>query len=227
MTTVQVVWNPEPVNRIWLIRHGEAHVNHVPEDGLLRVVDEEGLTPLGAQQAEMLRERISRTGEIHPDVVVTSTFMRAHQTAQIVSKAWDVPMVESDDVQEWRLGGDAVGLTVERALQSWARIRMGEGHDDRLSPQTETHNEFVARVDDALQQLPARYPEQNIVVFTHGGVIARSLTTYLGLHPEASINGTHADHTSITEWRQQPDSTLAPWMLARYNDHSHLLDSPS
>ena len=215
------------MTRIWLIRHGEAHVNHIPADGLLRVVDEEGLTPTGAQQAEMLQERISRTGEIHPDVVVTSTFMRAHQTAQIVSKAWGVPMVESDDVQEWRLGSDAVGLTVDQALLSWDRIRMGEGHDERLSPLTETHNEFISRVDDTLHQLPSHYPEQNVVVFTHGGVIARSLTTYLGLRPEASINGIHAAHTSITEWRQQPESTLAPWMLVRYNDHSHLLDRSS
>jgi len=215
------------MTHIWLIRHGEAHVNHVPEDGLLRVVDEEGLTPKGAQQAEMLRERLARTHEIQPDLVVTSTFMRAHQTAQIVSKAWDVPMMESDDVQEWRLGSDAVGLTVEQALQSWDRIRGGDGHDERLSPQTETHNEFISRVDTALQLLPASYPEQNVVVFTHGGVIARSLTTYLGLRPEASINGIHAAHTSITEWRQQPESTLAPWMLVRYNDHSHLLDRPS
>jgi probable phosphoglycerate mutase len=212
------------MTRIWLIRHGEAHVNHVPEDGLLRVVDEDGLTPRGWQQAEMLRERMVRTSEIAPDVVVTSTFMRAQQTAHIVSKAWDVPVVESDDVQEWRLGSDAIGLTVDQALLSWDRIRSGEGHDERLSPGTETHNEFISRVDDALHQLPARYPEQNVVVFTHGGVIARSLTTYLGLQPEAAINGIHAAHTSITEWRQQPESTLAPWMLVRYNDHSHLLD---
>ena len=74
-----------------------------------------------------------------------------------------------------RNGGSGATLSGSRStrrLQSWDRIRSGEGHDERLSPQTETHNEFISRVDDALHQLPASYPEQNVVVFTHGGVIA-------------------------------------------------------
>ena len=213
------------MTRIWLIRHGEAHVNRISDDGLVPLVDEEGLTDDGVLQAELLRERIIRTGEIEPHVVISSTFPRARQTAQIVGGAWDVPIVDSDDVQEWRLGSDAIGLTIETALKSWDRIRSGEGHDERLSPLTETHNEFITRIDHALLHLPVAYPDRDVVVFTHGGVISRSLTTFLRLDPHAAINGIHADHTSITEWRQQPDSALAPWMLARYNDHAHLLEN--
>jgi len=186
------------------------------------LIDEEGLTELGLSQVMALKQRLANNGEIEPDVVIASSFPRALQTAKVVNELWSLPLVESDEVQEWRPGADTVGLTLDDLMASWNRVRAGDGHDHRLTPLTETHNEFINRVDAALTQIAADHKDQGVAVFTHGGVISRSLVTFLGLPPAAAINAIHADHTSITEWRRQDHNPHAAWLLVRYNDAAHL-----
>jgi broad specificity phosphatase PhoE len=74
---------------IWLIRHGEAHVNQPNPDGTFSLIDRHGLTESGIQQAQLLRDRLVRE-QVHPDAVVTSSFPRAHQTASIVCEGLGV-----------------------------------------------------------------------------------------------------------------------------------------
>jgi probable phosphoglycerate mutase len=210
------------MTRIWLVRHGEAHVNHARDDGMVHLVDEYGLTDKGIEQAKRLGDRLAIDADITPDVVVASTFPRAHQTAVIAAASFGKPIVANDSVQEWRLGSDAVDLTYDEALASWARICAGQGHDDRLSPETETHNEFVERVDTALLRIAETYHGKQVLVFTHGGVVGRSFVTFMGLPGSAALVSVRPRHTSLTEWALVEEFGAPRWMLARYNDVTHL-----
>ena len=204
------------------MRHGEAHVNSGRDDGLIHVVDEDGLTEMGIEQAARLRDRIAKQTDVRPDVVIASTFRRASQTAEIASESLRVPIVHNDAVQEWRIGPDAEGVTFDEAIAAWERVCRGEGHDERLTPLTETHNEFIARVDAELLRIASEYEGQEVLVFTHGGVITRSFQTFMGLSQATPLSGVHPRHTGLTEWTLVEQFGAPTWVLARYNDATHL-----
>jgi len=206
---------------IWLIRHGEAHVNQPNPDGTFSLIDRHGLTDSGVQQAQLLRDRLVRE-EIRPDVVVTSSFPRAQQTAAIVCEGLDVEPQIDHEIQEWRPGDEAEAIPMGEALGSWNRILAGHDHDVRIAPGAESHNEFLARVDRALTQIADEHDERTVLVFTHGGVIGRSFVTFLDLPPQRSLLGIRSRHTSITEWRRTVELGEPTWQLSRYNDVAHL-----
>jgi probable phosphoglycerate mutase len=210
------------MTRIWLIRHGAAHVNHVDPDGsAYTLIDREGLTDQGRRQAELLRDRLTAE-RVTPDAVVSSTFPRARQTAEILCQALDLHPHLADDLQEWRPGDDVEQLPVSEAFDIWSRILRGHDHDVRISPRSESHSDFVTRADEALRRVAREYDGQLVLVVTHGGVIDRSLVTYLGLPHLSSLSGLAARHTSITEWRQVDGFGEPTWRLERYNDAAHL-----
>ena len=213
------------MTRLWLIRHGEAHVNIATPDNTYALVDRAGLTERGTRQAGLLRDRLVREN-ITPDVIITSSLPRALQTASIVCEGLGVEPVIDDEVQEWRPGDDLRPLPIAEGVANWQRILAGHDHDIRLTPGSESHNEFLARANRALIRIADERAENTVLVFTHGGVIAQSFVTFLGLAPRSSLVGLRTTHSSITEWRQDTDLALGldqpTWVLRRYNDATHL-----
>jgi probable phosphoglycerate mutase len=212
------------MTKLWLIRHGEAHVNHLAADGSYQLHDEHGLTERGVEQAVALGRRLVAEG-VKPDVVICSSFERACQTANIVCEQLGIEPMISDDVQEWRPGTDLPTIAVAEAEASWRRILAGDDHDARLSPLSESHSEFCARVDKALAEIATAHDGTTVLVFTHGGVVDRSFVSFLGVPQRNALLGLRTRHTSITEWQRldSPDSADEPtWVLARYNDATHL-----
>ena len=118
-----------------LIRHGEAHVNQPNPDGTYSLIDRHGLTERGLEQAGQLRDRLVHEG-VRPDAVVTSSFKRAQQTAEIVCAALDVEPLVSHEIQEWRPGDDAEVIPVGEATGSWAP------HTRRARPRRSPHARF-------------------------------------------------------------------------------------
>jgi probable phosphoglycerate mutase len=206
---------------IWLIRHGEAHVNQPNPDGTFSLIDRHGLTESGVQQAELLRDRLVRE-EVRPDAVVTSSFPRAQQTASIVCEGLGVEPQIDHEIQEWRPGDEAEVIPMGEALGSWNRILAGHDHDVRVTPGAESHNEFLSRVDRALTQIAVDHADHTVLVFTHGGVIGRSFVTFLDLPPQRALLGIRGRHTSITEWHRTVELGQPTWQLSRYNDVAHL-----
>lgn len=210
---------------LWLIRHGEAHVNHANPDGTFSLIDRRGLTDRGVEQATLLRDRLVRD-DVRPDVVITSSFPRAQQTASIVCEGLGLTPLVNHELQEWRPGDDAEVIPMGEALGSWNRILAGHDHDVRITPGSESHNEFLARADRALTQITDDHDERTVLAFTHGGIIGRSFVTFLGLPPRSSLVGIRSRHTSITVWRRTSELDAPEWHLDRYNDVAHLGEAP-
>jgi len=212
------------MTKLWLIRHGEAHVNHLAEDGSYQLHDEQGLTERGVEQALALGQRLVAEG-VKSDAVICSSYERACQTATIVCEQLGVEAVLSDDVQEWRPGTDLPTIAVAEAEASWRRILAGDDHDARLSPLSESHYEFCIRVDKALAEIADAHDGSTVLVFTHGGVIDRSFVSFLGVPARNALLGLRTKHTSITEWQRfdsAHEDEEPTWVLARYNDATHL-----
>mgnify|MGYP003334228632 FL=1 len=83
------------MTRLILVRHGESNVTVQRIIGGPRTCT--GLSDLGRQQAERLRDRWASTGEVEADVLIASQYPRAYETAQIVAPALgDLPIVRDD-----------------------------------------------------------------------------------------------------------------------------------
>ena len=207
--------------RLTLVRHGEAQAY------LDSVVAGEkgcrGLSDLGRRQAEALRARLDRTGELADTTALYASILpRAIETAAIIAPALGGhTAVEDCDLCELH-PGEADGLT-------WDQFRDSYGWEEPWNPQRvmspggESWVTFVERVRTALMALVERHADDEVVVGCHGGVIIASMYTGFELDPATSEGGrfrTGPENTSITEWR----ITDGTWNLIRYNDHAHLAD---
>jgi 2,3-bisphosphoglycerate-dependent phosphoglycerate mutase len=205
------------VTRLHLIRHGES-VAQV--EGYVSGHDTcRGLSPLGRRQAEALRNRLSRSGEIRADVILTSHLRRAIETAEIIAPALGgVDLVQDCDLCELH-PGEAEGLSFEEAQERWPGDPWGPGMS--IAPGGERWDEFETRVAGAIGRYAEAHAGQTIVAVVHGGVIANSFTALVG----SPVLLGDVRNTSLTEWsfRGTPWTVAEPsWHLERHNDAAHL-----
>lgn len=85
------------MTHLYLIRHAD-NIDAM-QDGRMQ---DQGLSPEGIAQAEKLRDRLARTSEIKPDVLISSNERRAMETAQIIAPVLGVPVTPDSEFQEWR-----------------------------------------------------------------------------------------------------------------------------
>ncbi len=159
-------------SRIVLVRHGETEAN------LRRCFadsDDIPLTDAGRRQAHELGLRLSR--EFHPEVLVSSTFLRAGQTSEIIGRVLGLSSEAVSGIHE-RDFGCLKGHPYERlGLRDplWAPAG-GESLDD-----------VRRRAVGALETLRNRYPGQEIVVVSHGAVMQAVYAHITGDWSEASV----------------------------------------
>ena len=208
--------------RLDLVRHGEAQ-SFV--DGIIGGhTGCTGLSALGRRQADALRDRLARTGELSDTAAVyTSTLPRAIETAQRI-----LPAI--GDHHTPTPSCDLCELHVDEQLDGRP---FAEFEDSYEWPPTsnpyrpwatgaEPWAEFVLRVGRELDRLRREHEGETLVVVCHGGVIAAALAVFAEL-PLRQPFRLHIDNTSLTEWQLQPDLRgVDRWTLRRFNDAGHV-----
>ena len=207
--------------RLILIRHGESKTTVAGIIGGHRSCG--GLSPLGRQQAERLRDRWVAHRDFTPDVLLSSQFSRARETAEIIAPALDSLSIGEDaGWGEHDPGPECDGLSyddfVTRHGGGW-----WEGDPFGTSfPGGETIASFQFRVGQALRRTIDEHAGKTIVVACHGGVVDAVMRFTLKMPPTGSFQ-IHTLNTSITELE-----LIEPhmWRLLRYNDTAHLAGLP-
>ena len=207
------------MTHLYLIRHGEA----TSQTG--DVLRDDGLTPLGIQQAERLRDRLIASNEIKADVLIVSTLPRARQTGEIIAPALQLPIIFDDDVQELRLG-EAEGLTYEGFREKFGNPDFEREPFRPIAPGGESWGQFMLRVSSALHRITHEHDGKTIVVVCHGGVIDNSFFYFFNvgtmMFPPVHF---FTKNTSITYWRKDTfENDTKRWRLVRYNDNFHVRD---
>ena len=204
---------------LYLIRHGEA------SGAIFDIIGDTDLSPLGIVQAERLRDRLVATGEIAADVLISSTFKRARQTAEIIAPALELPIIFDDEVQELR-DGMGEGMHVDEYRAKFGEVNLRETPFRQVAPGGENWGQFVLRVATALDRIVREYEGKTIVIVCHGGVVGVSFLYFLDIvslyYPQGGFD---TDNTSITHWAKRSFSGRSTrWRLKRYNDDIHLRD---
>lgn len=206
-----------------LIRHGESNVTVNRVIGGFRTCS--GLSALGLQQAQRLRDRWASTGELVPDVLIASNFQRAIETAEVVAAAFDGLKVEVDPgFGEHDPGPDIDGMTFRAYVDRFGvpDLQADDPHLD-VFPGGETTAAFHLRVGATIARVVAAHRGRTIVVACHGGVVNAAFRQLLRM-PSTGAFELVSSNTSITEFRTR---AAGGWQLVRANDIAHLEGLPT
>ena len=157
--------------KIYLMRHGEPTYRDTANMQLPGMGAELGpLTPDGRAQAEVAASdpRIR-----HIDLIVSSPYPRALQTAAIVSRKLDKPLEVAVGLFEWLPATDFRAMRHADIMQSWMEYMTNAGvhkPDDKY-PDWETHAQMRARALEALAPFLTRQDVDTLLVVCHGGIM--------------------------------------------------------
>jgi probable phosphoglycerate mutase len=164
--------------RIVLVRHGETEANvrgHFAES------DEIPLTEAGRLQAQSLAVRLARN--FNPAALISSTFLRARQTSDILATALGLEPEVLEGIHE-RNFGILRGHPYSRAAEFMSADDLHGLKSDPDKIRTwrpeggESLEDVRLRAVAALEHLRVRYAGSQILVVCHGAVI-RSICSHI------------------------------------------------
>jgi len=203
--------------RLILVRHGDAHAGfYGPIAGPIGC---KGLTPLGRQQAEALRDHLAETGRVAADALIASVLPRAIETATIIAPGLGLELSSQDSDLSEVLTGEADGMDWADYNATYGSFDMEVEPDRPFAPGGDSWNGFHGRVAATLDRLAREYDGRTVVAVCHAGVIMASMRLLLGiLHADISAQ-LRPTNTGLTEWEHEDDR----WTLRSYNEAEHLL----
>jgi broad specificity phosphatase PhoE len=220
---------------LWLVRHGQSagNVAHdaAHQQGLARIAltgrdVDVPLSALGEKQARALGEWFHGAEE-RPDVLLSSSYVRAQQTATIFREAGgcasDIPVCVDERLREKEFG-ILDGLTasgVGATYPDQAEFRRILGKFYHRPPGGESWADVILRLRSLLDTVSLHHSGQRVMIVAHQVVVLclryvienLSETEILAIDREADVA-----NCSITEYRlDQEAGQFGKLMLSRYN----------
>lgn len=155
----------KPKNTYYVMRHGES------ESNVAGILDSDGdhtnhLTEKGKEQVKASTDELK---DKKIDLIVTSPFLRAKETAQIISEALgNVEVVEDTNLREFNLGVYHA-RKIEDYLNEVGTLKY-LAFDTRVEG-GETHREVMNRMMRAFMDAERKHEGKTILFVTHGGPV--------------------------------------------------------
>lgn len=157
--------------KIWMVRHGETDSN-MAERVMGQRIDEP-LNDEGRAQAEHSAEQLRAEPY---DIIFSSPLKRAYETAQVIARARNIPIIVRDELKE-RNFGSLSGKTwpeIDRA----AGAEPGTMHEKDYSQQYDYHAFGGESIEDVKRRLlhftdalKRDYSNKRILIVAHGGIL--------------------------------------------------------
>jgi broad specificity phosphatase PhoE len=225
-----------PPQRLWLVRHGESAGNvalaaahalgHHRIDVSARDADVP-LSPLGERQARALgRWFAASRPEERPTLVLSSPYLRAHQTAQIALEAAnlpDVPLLTDERLREREFGAlnRLTKAGIEALMPEQAELRRAIGKFYYRPPGGESWCDILLRLRSLWTTLREDHGDERVLIVCHSVVTLCFRCVLEGL-TEAEILRIDADNDiancGVTSYLAGVDAGGRPtFALDRFN----------
>ncbi len=158
-----------PINRsFYFIRDGETDWN---KEGLLQGVTDMPLNTRGRTQAFEASKLIN---QLPIDIIITSNLARAEETAEIVNKKLQLPIIVEPEIAEVNFG-DLEGITYQESNKHTEDIAkkqpdLIEKTGYALGKNGEPYAELNKRVISAVNKQLKKYPDKTILFSSHAAV---------------------------------------------------------
>lgn len=220
---------------IGVVRHGESTANvaatSAAHDGLdlIDVAEREAdvpLSDLGRRQAESLARRLHDLPDDEvPDLVVTSPFLRARQTAQIATEGLGIRTRVDERLRDRDLGvldlHTAQGIRAAFPDEAERRARHGKFY--YRPPGGESWADVALRLRAVLREIEQDQPGRRVLLFAHDVVV--SMVRYVledleetELLEEAARSP--IGNASLSSWT----GGRGAWRRETFNDVTHVDD---
>ncbi len=148
-------------NTYYIMRHGEAISN---QEGRFETKGDPSnhLTEKGKKQ---VIESLSLLKTLHIDTIVVSPFVRAQETASIISSILEVPLTTNENIREYDMG-DFDGKPAAEYFEHFGHTYV---EYDTRPKNGETHREVMHRAMKTIMELEELYEGKTILLVTHGG----------------------------------------------------------
>ena len=160
--------------KIYYVRHGETDFN------LARKMQGGGTEkPLNQKGERQAKETKNELKDVKYDIVICSPMYRAKQTAEIINKAKNIPVIIDERLRERKLGEyEGHDITEEIEEKIW---------DYNLNyniPKGENLHDFEKRILEFINEIKQKYKNKTLLIVAHGGV-AKIIKAYLYGMPES------------------------------------------
>lgn len=202
--------------RLIFVRHGESVWNH---EGRVQGIADPPLSERGRAQASLVAERLAR--EFNPAAVYASALQRATETGRIIAARLGLPLNVDARLNEYDIGA-FTGLTDAEVAERYPEIRAKWEMDVQWVPipGEEGLYPFLHRITRAIGEIVAAHPgDAEVVVVTHGGVMALYLGDLIGLNPRQRMPW-RFDNASMSI--VEPEGARP--RIVRLNDVGHLTE---
>jgi probable phosphoglycerate mutase len=231
--------------RLWLVRHGQSAGNVARDaadaagksmiDIQLRDVDVP-LSPLGERQAQALGRHFAALSEAEkPEIVLSSPYVRARQTAKAICEAGGVVGDARPPIVDERLREREFGI-FDRLTTAGIREKYPELADQRTlmgkfyhrPPGGESWADVILRLRGALDTISLHHADRRVVIVCHQ-VVVLCIRYVLEEMDEAQILAIDKEgdvvNCGISEYEFEPDDDkLCAPKLIRYNFAAPLID---
>lgn len=205
---------------VYFVRHGESEANL----SMIRQGPDEPLSRIGVMQAKALAKRATR---IPADVIFSSTYRRAEETAGYIQKALGKSATHTPLFRELTPPSELVGLPIhgEESARAHELKHLHEHEPDWHLSDEENFYDAKARAKEALQFLE-ELPFHSAIVVTHSQLMLHIAAAIL--LPETispSAQRTFMQHMQISNTGISMCEFLGTekgWRLVTWNDNAHL-----
>ncbi len=209
--------------RVYLVRHGESVSN---AGGLITPGDSNPLSEKGIEQAKFVAKRAMK---LPIEIIISSTVLRARQTAEQVVDATGKELETSDLFTERLMPSEQFGKTIHDPdvvrMEDHVNSQLVE-HEYRYADE-ENFADLKKRAQKGLAFLVER-KESEILLVTHG-LFLRILVgiaifgeDFTGKEALRLVYGLGTTNTGITILEYDDGSQPNNWRMRTWNDHAHL-----
>jgi broad specificity phosphatase PhoE len=204
----------KPVYHFVFLRHGESTGN---AESRWQGQSDYPLTERGRAQAAALANRWQMEG-VKFDLAISSTLVRAKETAEIITSALLVPL-ELDEIWLERDIGEMEGLTSSEVKQR-PRPPYVTPYDS-VGGDGEGDWALFLRAGQALHSLLKR-PAGSYLIVSHGGLLNQLMHAIVGVAHHADPSGVRFrfENTSFARVMYLPHQHR--WAIDAVNDHAHI-----
>jgi broad specificity phosphatase PhoE len=212
---------------LYLIRHGESHINIPAKDGRSRDDLDLGLTEKGHRQAQAvagwMKQQIPEINALY-----ASTMQRTRETAQYLADAYEHQIVVDDRLRE--IGNNRIDHSpllnheLPREYSSLSPYRFPFSPVAPAVQHGESFMHYRVRVGMFLEDMVNQHQEENIVVVGHGGTVnAMSDTIFnIGSYRQCDIRGSY---TGVTHFQYMGKADWETWRLHYLGRVDHLVNA--
>ena len=145
--------------KLYVVRHGETTQNQL---GLVQGDTESDLSERGIEDAKALQELVNG---LNIDVVISSPLRRAKDTANLMTGNKYELIIDD------RLIERDYGLSEGKPVDPDLTIKYWDFNLNTDINEVEKVRDLLSRVSDLIEDLRVKYPDKNILLVSHSGVV--------------------------------------------------------